>query len=120
ATKPSAFVIELVRNLPAEATRAAVDHDPHRPVVAVDLHFDEVVTSTDGAELLHDLAPRLRMRVDVEVFRDRNELTLAELRTHAEGARTVVQDVLRLRGVEPRHQLRTTVSGTRGHALFDL
>ena len=66
AAQLRAGVEVVVRRLPAVAAAAAVDHDPHRAVVAVDLHLDEVIAAADGAELRQRLVARAADPVRIE------------------------------------------------------
>src|SRR4051812_48793515 len=59
-SRARAFVKIMICGLPSVTTASAVDHDPHRAVVLVDLHLDEVVASADAAKLGPHLVVGLR------------------------------------------------------------
>src|SRR5690606_22036302 len=60
AAQGRARVEVVVRGLPAVAAAAAMDHDPDRAVVRVDLHLHEVIAAADRAELRARLVARPR------------------------------------------------------------
>ena len=93
----------MIRGLPAVAAAAAVDHHPDRPVVGVDLHFDEVIAAADRAELRCGLVASSRDAPGVQPrLVDGDVLALADVGTHADRGGPVAEDVLDLPVGDPQ------------------
>ncbi len=106
----SAYLCTLVEvvisRLPSVPTRATVNHDPHVARVAVNLHLDEVVATTDRTKLTPNQIVRLLDLLEVSVVRDGDVLTLAQVRRDAKRLGPVAKNVHRLLLVELGHERR--------------
>src|SRR5215471_21653912 len=110
----------MVRGLPAIAARPAMDHHPHLARVAIDLHLDEVVATTDGPELWNSLLVGAIDALEIRVLGDVDVLPLADVGLYADRLRAVAEDLIGLRGGDSACQLGALRTNTGRDARFDL
>src|SRR5215207_6505047 len=96
------------------AATAAMNHDPDRAVVAIDLHLDEVVAAADRAQLRQRFVARAADAVGVEcVVVEWDVLALANIGIDTERSRPIARDFLDVALIEARHVPRAMAADAR-------